>query len=109
MKKLLCTATLVCLLFMTGCGKNEITADSNSLLQNNTSGTAVFVSGMGCSNPDCTDISHHHDCPSDCADYDHHHNCSLDCTEASHHHRGTSEGNESGQHHQEEHHGGNHH
>ena len=45
-----------------------------------------FISGMDCNDPNCTDPSHHHDCPADCGDYDHHHNCGLDCTDASHHH-----------------------
>ncbi|MDE7283313.1 MAG: M56 family metallopeptidase [Lachnospiraceae bacterium] len=69
-----------------------------------------FVSGMGCSDPNCTDASHHHDCPIDCGDYEHHHNCGLDCTIASHHHSGA--GTVSGtttQHHPEQHHSGNHH
>ena len=68
--------------------------------------TAAFVPGMGCSDPACTDASHHHDCPADCADYEHYHTCALDCTEASHHHStaasGTS-GHHSG-HHADAHH-----
>ena len=54
--------------------------------------TIAFVSGMGCSDPTCTDASHHHDCPADCADYSHYHNCSLDCTEGSHHHKSQHHG-----------------
>ena len=89
MKKFFCTAILVSLSFMAGCSKSENAADITSQLQNNVSGTAMFVSGMGCNNPDCTDRSHHHDCPATCEDYDHHHNCNLDCTEVSHHHTDT--------------------
>ena len=89
MKKVLCTVTLVCLLFMTGCGRNGMIANLTHQLQGNASDTAAFVSGMGCSDPSCTDTSHHHDCPSDCGDYEHHHNCGLDCAEVSHHHGDT--------------------
>ena len=48
--------------------------------------TVAFVSGMGCSDQTCTDMSHHHDCPADCTEYDHYHNCALDCFETQHHH-----------------------
>jgi len=51
-------------------------------------GPVSFVAGMGCTDPNCTDPSHHHDCPVDCADYEHHHNCALDCAEPSHNHAG---------------------
>ncbi|MDE6747869.1 MAG: M56 family metallopeptidase [Lachnospiraceae bacterium] len=68
-----------------------------------------FVSGMGCSDPDCTDATHHHDCPIDCGDYEHHHNCGLDCTIASHHHSGTSAVSGTTQHHPDQHHKDNHH
>lgn len=73
-----------------------------------TDANGSFVCGMGCSDPYCTDITHHHDCPQDCGDYNHYHNCDLDCTEAEHCHRGTSGGNESGQHHGGQHHGNHH-
>ncbi len=49
-------------------------------------GPVSFVAGMGCTDPNCTDPGHHHDCPVDCADYEHHHNCTLDCAEPSHNH-----------------------
>lgn len=95
--------------------------------------TVTFVPGMGCSDPTCTDASHHHDCPAGCADYEHHHTCALDCTEASHHHSGTASnnagnpgnsggldnsgsagnsggsGNPGGHHNESGHHGGSHH
>ena len=58
-------------------------------------GPVSFVAGMGCSDPTCTDPSHHHDCPVDCTDYEHHHNCTLDCADPSHHHE---------EHHDEPHH-----
>ncbi len=113
MKEYYYTVILVCMLFMTGCRQSEISSGINenitSQLQYDISDTTVFVSGMGCSDPSCTDPAHHHDCPPDCEDYDHHHNCDLDCTEISHHHRGTSAVNGLGQHHSEWHHGGNHH
>ena len=48
--------------------------------------TVSFISGMGCNDQSCTDISHHHDCPTDCTDYDHYHSCAMDCTETEHHH-----------------------
>ncbi len=108
MKKFLCATTFACLILMTGCGKNDMIEDISSDIQEDVSEqvqhhveieymgednvdsvkmtTVSFVNGMGCSDPDCTDASHHHDCPSDCDDYEHHHNCGLDCTEASHHH-----------------------
>ncbi len=55
--------------------------------------TVTFLPGMGCSNPYCTDASHHHDCPADCTDYSHHHTCPLDCTDTSHHHAGVAAAN----------------
>ena len=109
MKNFLFTAGLMCVLFITGCDKGEIITNLNFHLPYNVSDTTVFVSGMGCSDLNCTDTSHHHDCLPDCEDYDHHHNCSLDCTEASHHHSSTSRVNETGHHHSEKQHGGNHH
>lgn len=105
MKKFLCVVVLVCVLFITGCDNSRI---SNSEIQNDSSST-TFVNGMGCSDHNCTDSSHHHDCPQDCDNYDHHHNCSLDCTEASHYHNNTNVDNNIGKHHQEEQHNGNHH
>lgn len=113
MKKFLCTATSACLIFLVGCGQSGMVTNLSSQHQDDVADMAVttvsFVSGMGCSDPNCTDASHHHDCPPDCGDYEHHHNCGLDCTEVSHHHSNTSTVNESGQHHEEQHHGGNHH
>lgn len=74
--------------------------------QTNSSGviTTTFVSGMGCSDQSCTDVSHHHDCPPDCTDYDHYHSCSLDCTETNHHHGGQTVGGNHGGHHDDSHH-----
>ena len=86
MKNFLCIATVAYLIFLTGCSQSGMVMNLTSQLQDNLPDTAVFVSGMGCSDPDCTDASHHHDCPPDCGDYEHHHNCDLDCTEESHHH-----------------------
>ena len=88
MKKFLCTAALACLICTAGCGQSQsnIITDLPSKIPEEVSDIAVFVSGMGCSDPNCTDASHHHDCLPDCGDYAHHHNCSLDCTDASHHH-----------------------
>ena len=81
--------------------------------ENNSASVTVtnvsFVSGMGCSDPDCTDVTHHHDCPLDCGDYEHHHNCALDCTIASHHHSGTSTVSGTTQHHTTQSHSGQHH
>ena len=66
--------------------------------------TTTFISGMGCNDQNCTDVSHHHDCPSDCTEYDHYHHCNLDCAETSHHH-----GGQNGEEDHEEHHNGSHH
>ena len=65
---------------------------------------ASFVSGMGCNDQNCTDASHHHDCPADCTDYDHYHNCALDCHETSHHHGGETAVEGHGKHHGNNHH-----
>lgn len=74
--------------------------------QTNASGiiTTSFVSGMGCNDQSCTDVSHHHDCPTDCTNYDHYHNCALDCTEMSHHHSGQTGSGHHGEHHGDGHH-----
>lgn len=131
MKKSFCIIASACLIFMTGCGQSDVIEDISSGMQEDVSEpeqhhvdieyigednvdsvkvtTVSFVNGMGCSDPDCTDASHHHDCPSDCDDYEHHHNCDLDCTEESHHHSGTNSVNETEQHHSEQRHGGGHH
>ncbi len=97
MKKYHYTAVLICLLLMTGCRQSEISGELNenmsSQLQDNISVKTIFVSGMGCSDPNCTDPNHYHDCPPDCSDYDHYHNCDPDCTEASHHHADIHHGN----------------
>lgn len=103
MRKFLCIAAFSCLIFCAGCGQSDVKTDLPS------QPTAAFVSGMGCSDPNCTDASHHHDCPADCEDYDHHHSCDLDCTDASHHHEGVNNTNDSGQHHTEQHREDNHH
>ena len=108
MKKSFCIIASACLIFMTGCGQRDLIEDISSDIQEDVSEpeqhnvdieyvgednvdsvkvtTISFVNGMGCSDTNCTDASHHHDCPSDCGDYEHHHNCGLDCTEESHHH-----------------------
>lgn len=65
---------------------------------------ADFVSGMGCSDPSCTDAAHHHDCPTDCTEYDHYHNCDLGCNETSHHHGGSTVTGSHGKHHENGHH-----
>lgn len=84
--------TLVGILIMSGCTKMEPITDSN--FQNGISDATVFVRGMGCNDPNCTDSTHHHDCPSDCDDYNHYHNCDLNCTETSHHHFNTHHGDD---------------
>lgn len=66
--------------------------------------TVAFVSGMGCSDQTCTDMSHHHDCPADCADYDHYHSCTLDCSEAQHHHSSKIVDSGHSEHHEDKHH-----
>lgn len=109
MKRFLCTAMFGCLIFLTGCGQRDRGINLSSHAQDDVSGKAVFVSGMGCNDPNCTDPSHHHDCPPDCGDYEHYHTCDLNCTETSHHHNNMNGVNESGQHHAEQHHGGGHH
>ena len=62
------------------------------------------VSGMGCNDQSCTDVSHHHDCPTDCADYDHYHNCNLDCAATSHHHNSQTVSTDHEEHHDDSHH-----
>lgn len=86
MRKMICIVVSVCFIFLTGCGRSEKVKDSPSKLQENVSDTSVFVSGMGCSDTDCMDLSHYHNCPPDCEDYEHHHNCPLDCEDYEHHH-----------------------
>ncbi len=107
MKKYFYAITILCLLFIIGGSRNQEFATSISHLQN--ANEEVFVSGMGCSNLNCTDSSHYHDCPTDCKDYNHYHNCNLDCTEVIHHHNRTTEANELEHHYQKKHHGSNHH
>lgn len=133
MRKMICIVVSVCFIFLTGCGRSEKVKDSPSKLQENVSDTSVFVSGMGCSDTDCMDLSHYHNCPlddedygcyyncpTDCEDYEHHqncllddedhgcyYNCPMDCTERSHHHSGTGNAVES-EHHGERHHGNKH-
>ena len=74
--------------------------------QTNPSGviTTAFVNGMGCSDQSCTDVSHHHDCPTDCTDYDHYHTCNLDCAETSHHHSSEKVDGDHEEHHNDKHH-----
>ena len=50
--------------------------------------TRHFIHSMDCSNQNCTNTAHFHDCPSDCTDGAHYHNCPTDCTIASHGHPG---------------------
>ena len=47
-----------------------------------------FIRSMDCSDPNCTNAAHFHDCPSDCSDGAHYHNCPTDCTIQSHGHPG---------------------
>lgn len=108
MEKFLYIAAIAFLMVQIGHGQSGMISEPYAQTQGDVSDT-VFVSGMGCSDPNCTDASHYHDCPIDCGDYEHHHHCGLDCIEVSHHHRGMSGVYESGQHHVEEHHGGYHH
>lgn len=90
MKKNFLIVTIICLLFISGCSKNDSMVNTTTNLTKHNYHSATFISGMGCSDPNCTDSSHHHDCPSNCQDYSHHHNCDLDCQEESHHHSTTS-------------------
>lgn len=102
MRKSLCAAALACLFLLAGCGGPDADVSRQS---GEVSALSGFVSGMGCSDPNCTDASHHHDCPADCTDYSHYHSCSLDCTEAGHHHNGETTASGSGQqHHKDSHH-----
>ena len=103
MKKNCCMIAVVFLL-LTGCGA-KIPNSQAGLSQSELPGSSTrselstaasqshhdevsttFMNGMGCSDKNCTNPSHYHDCPADCADYDHYHNCSLDCVETDHHH-----------------------
>lgn len=45
-----------------------------------------FMSSMGCSDKDCTDSSHFHDCSEDCSDPAHYHSCESDCNIKEHNH-----------------------
>ena len=95
MKKTFFIVTLICLFFMTGCGRVDKMVHSNSNLPNQNYHSATFINGMGCSDPNCTDSSHHHDCPSDCQEESHHHNTTSKTSTSIHH--------------QEQHHGSTHH
>lgn len=48
--------------------------------------TGHFIHSMDCSDPNCTNAAHFHDCPSDCNDGAHYHNCPTTCTIAAHGH-----------------------
>ena len=88
--------SLLALVFLlAGCGGE--TAGGTPQNSAPEAGPVSFVAGMGCTDPTCTDPSHHHDCPADCADYEHHHHCPLDCTDASHNHAAHHEADGSGQ------------
>ena len=82
-KRLLTLLALICALALAGCG-NETPAEPAPA--DAAASTVSFVSGMGCDDPNCTDPSHHHDCPADCGDYEHHHHCGLDCDDPAHNH-----------------------
>lgn len=69
----------------------------------------VFLSSFGCSDQNCTDPSHYHNCPPDCTDYDHYHNCTWGCTETSHHHGGQTVKGGHGEHYNDSHHNDDHH
>lgn len=58
---------------------------------------AVYLTCMGCADPDCVDpahyhyctpgctvAEHYHDCPVGCADPAHYHNCPAGCTASAH-------------------------
>lgn len=86
--------------------------DSIDLTHSATDTTNVVLLGsFGCSDQNCTDASHYHNCSTTCTDYDHYHNCTLGCTETSHRHGGqTVEGGHrkhcNGSHHADDHHSG---
>ena len=78
------------------------------------SGTATgyFIHSMDCSDPNCTNAAHFHDCPSDCSDGAHYHNCPTSCTVASHGHPGNHTGSQNSSGHSSGHnndHGNGHH
>lgn len=104
MKKFICINALVFIFMLTGCSSEYPNTSDLSSQPDQSSANVAFISSMGCNDPNCTDASHHHDCPPDCTDYDHYHSCNLDCTETSHHHSSqTAEGNH-GEHHDDGHH-----
>lgn len=105
MKKFFCITVLVFLLMLAGCNTATPDAPDEAPQPENAAARIVFLSSMGCNDQNCTDASHHHDCPADCADYDHYHSCALDCAETQHHHGGkaVAGGHEDG-HHEDKHH-----
>ncbi len=85
--------------------RENIIAHHNAHHHTITGSTGHFIHSMDCSNTDCTDPEHFHDCPSDCDDPAHYHNCPTDCTIASHGHPGRHTNNSG----HSDHHGNGHH
>ena len=104
MKKFLCMITLVFLFVQAGCSSETQEALDLSPQPGNDTTNVAFLSSMGCSDQNCTNASHYHDCPPDCTDYDHYHNCNLDCAETSHHHDSQTVSGGHGEHHDDSHH-----
>ena len=50
------------------------------------SGNQHFSNSMGCSDKNCSDASHFHDCNEDCSDPAHYHFCESDCNIKEHNH-----------------------
>lgn len=113
MKKFICITALIFIFMLTGCNSetpntSDLSSQPHHQDDHQTDSSEVittsFVSGMGCNDQSCTDVSHHHDCPPDCTDYDHYHSCDLDCTETNHHHSSQTVGGDHGEHHDDSHH-----
>ena len=86
MKKSFCATAVVFLFMLAGCSSETPSTSDVSSQPDKNAASISFISSMGCNDQNCTDASHHHDCPTTCTDYDHYHNCDLDCSEAEHHH-----------------------
>lgn len=78
--------------------------DHHTVTGSGTASTGHFIHSMDCSNTDCTNPEHFHDCPSDCDDGAHYHNCPTDCTIESHGHPGKHTNKTGSGHHDNGHH-----
>ena len=88
---------LLTLLLLAGCGGETAEEIAQTAGGGGTAEPIAFRMSMGCADPECTDDTHHHDCPAECAELDHWHDCPEGCDDTAHAHYGTS-------HHSDRHH-----